>query len=232
MSIHAGHRQRSKTEFLARGLEGWPDHRALELLLFYAIPQGDVNGLAHELIDRFGSIAGVLDASVDELKKVKGVGEHTAVLLKLIPALGSRYMADRSHLGGIVRTVEEAGALLAPYFYGSRNEMTYILCLDSKGKLLGVRKVSEGSIYAADISIRRIVEEAMGLRAAKLYLAHNHISNLAFPSGADWQATDTIRAALMAVGLELVDHLIFVDGDMVSLNQSEAAGKRPMYQMY
>ena len=91
MSIHAGHRSRVKTEFLARGLEGWPDHRVLELLLFYAIPQGDVNALAHELIDRFGSLAGVLDASADELQKVPGVGEHTAVLLRLIPALGGRY---------------------------------------------------------------------------------------------------------------------------------------------
>ena len=130
MSIHTGHRQRSKTEFLTRGLEGWPDHKILELLLFYAIPQGDVNGLAHELVNQFGSLAGVLDASVDELKKVKGVGEHTAVLLKLIPAVGGQYMAERNQLGGIVRTAEEAGQLLAPYFFGARNELSYILCLD------------------------------------------------------------------------------------------------------
>ena len=61
-SIHTGHRQRVKDEFSARGLAGWPDHRVLELLLYYAIPQGDVNDLAHELIDRFGSLSGVLDA--------------------------------------------------------------------------------------------------------------------------------------------------------------------------
>lgn len=72
MADHTGHRQRMKTEFLSRGLEGWPDHRVLELLLFYAVPQGDVNGLAHELVERFGSLAGVLDASVEELRKVKG----------------------------------------------------------------------------------------------------------------------------------------------------------------
>ncbi len=232
MSIHDGHRQRIKTEFLARGLEGWPDHRVLELLLFYALPQGDVNGLAHELMERFGSLAGVLDASVDELKKIKGVGEHTAVLLRLIPAIGGRYLSDRSQLGVIVRTPEEAGQILAPYYYGARNEMVYILCLDSKGKVLGVRKVAEGSVHAADISLRRIAEEAMGLRASKFYLAHNHISNLAFPSEEDWMTTDTIRGALAAVGLELVDHLIFVDGDMVSLNQSESRGRRPLYQFY
>lgn len=231
MSIHAGHRSRVKTEFLARGLEGWPDHRALELLLFYAIPQGDVNDLAHTLIDRFGSLSGVLDASVDELKKVPGVGEHTAVLLRLIPAIGGRYVEDRGSMGRIVRTTDEAARMLKPHFSSARNEMVYILCLDSKGKLLGVRKVSEGSIFASDINIRRIAEEAMGLRASRLYLAHNHISNLAFPSAADWQATDVIRAALAPLGLELIDHIIFVDGDAVSLRQSEGGGRRPIYQL-
>jgi DNA repair protein RadC len=231
MSIHSGHRQRVKTEFIARGLEGWSDYRVLELLLFYAIPQGDVNELAHTLVERFGSLAGVLDASPDELQKVPGLGEHTAVLLKLIPALGGRYLQERSALNQRIDTPEEAAVVLAPYFYGARNEKICLLCLDSKRKLLGVRQVAEGSIYACDINIRRIVEEAMGLRASGLYLAHNHISGLAFPSAEDWKATDTIRAALSGVGLELIDHLIFVDGDAVSLNQSESRGQRPMYQL-
>lgn len=229
--LHSGHRQRVKDEFRARGLEGWPDHRVLELLLFYTIPQGDVNGLAHDLIDRFGSLAGVLDASEDELRKVPGVGEHTSLLLQLIPAVGARYREQRSDLGELVQTPREAAALLEPYFFGARNEMVYILCLDGKCKLLGIRKVSEGSIYASDINIRRIVEEAMGLRAAAIYLAHNHVNNLAFPSAEDWQATDVIRAALAPVGLNLIDHLVFVDGDAVSLNQSERNGRRPVYQL-
>ena len=113
---HTGHRERMKAEFLARGLEGWPDHRVLELLLFYTIPQGDVNDLAHELVERFGSLAGVLDASVEELKKVKGVGDHTAVFLRMLPAVLGRYQgaphpAERHHQqpGGGLRL---AGALL------------------------------------------------------------------------------------------------------------------------
>ena len=229
-SIHTGHRSRVKTEFLTRGLDGWPDHRVLELLLYYAIPQGDVNGLAHALIERFGSLAGVLDASADELKKVPGIGEHSAVLLRLIPALAGRYTACRSDFGQIINRPEEAAALLAPYFFGARNEMVYILCLDGKRKVLGARRVSEGSIHASDISIRRIAEEAMALRASSLYLAHNHISNLAFPSAADWQTTDVIRTALAPLGVAVTDHLIFVDGDAISLNQSERDGRRPIYQ--
>ena len=88
---HAGHRSRVKSEFLTRGMEGWPPHRALEMLLFYAIPQGDVNGLAHDLIERFGSLSGVFDATIEDLKTVPGVGEHSAILLKMMPQIGHQF---------------------------------------------------------------------------------------------------------------------------------------------
>ena len=114
--IHTGHRKRVKTEFQVRGVAGWPDHRILELLLFYAIPQGDVNPLAHELVDRFGSLDRVLDALPEELMKVKGMGEHSITLLKLIPAVMGRYLEERTGPGQIIHTVEEAGNVLAPYF--------------------------------------------------------------------------------------------------------------------
>ena len=156
MASHIGHRGRVKTEFLTRGLEGWPDHRVLELLLFYAIPQGDVNPLAHELIDRFGSLAKVLDASPDELSKVTGLGEHSVALIKMIPAVSGRYVAQRSGPGELVHTANDAAKLLSPYFYGAANEMVYVLCLDAKGKLLGIRKVSEGNILNSDVNIRRV----------------------------------------------------------------------------
>ena len=213
---HTGHRERMKAEFLARGLEGWPDHRVLELLLFYTIPQGDVNDLAHELVERFGSLAGVLDASVEELKKVKGVGDHTAVFLRMLPAVLGRYQGARTRLSAIINSPEEAYAWLEPYFFGARNEMVYVLCLDGKRQVLGVRKVAEGSIELAEVNTRRIAEEAIGLRAAQIYVAHNHVSNLAIPSQADWLTTDTLRGALRPIGIELIDHLVFVDGDMVS----------------
>ena len=231
-SIHTGHRQRVKEEFLSRGVEGWQDYRILELLLFYAQPQGDVNPLAHELIETFGSLAGVLDALPEELKKVSGVGDHTVTLLKLIPAIGGRYVQQRADIGHLIRTTKDVADVLNPYFYGARHEMVYIVCLDGKGKLLGVRKISEGSIQSADISIRLIAEAALGLRSAGIYLAHNHISNLALPSGADWMSMDVLENAMSAIGITLYDHLIFVDGDVVSLRQTERGGTRPVYELF
>lgn len=230
-SKHSGHRGRVKSEFLTRGMEGWPPHRVLEMLLFYAIPQGDVSGLSHDLIERFGSLSGVLDASIEDLKSVPGIGEHTAILLKMMPQIGRAYVADRAGRGNIVRFSNDAVEILRPYFFGARNEMIYILCLDSKCKVLGVRKVSEGTIDAAEINTRRLVEEALSLRAARIYLAHNHISNLAVPSMADWMSTDNLRPLLHGVGIELVDHIVFVDDDAVSMKETDPLARGRIYEI-
>lgn len=93
-------------------------------------------------------------------------------------------------------------------------------CAGWEEQASGVRKVAEGSICAANINLRRIMEEAAALRAPQIYLAHNHISNLAFPSPVDISTTQTMRTALAGVGIELLDHLVFVDGDMVSMRDS------------
>ena len=115
-AIHTGHRKRVKEEFLARGIEGWSDHRVLELLLFYAVPRGDVNPLAHELIDRFGSLDRVLDALPEELMKVKGMGEHAVTLLKLIPASTGRYLEGRTERGTSSTPSRKPDAPLLPIF--------------------------------------------------------------------------------------------------------------------
>lgn len=231
-AIHTGHRGRVKEEFLTRGVEGWPDHRIVELLLFYAIPQGDVNPLAHELVDRFGSLEGVLDALPEELMKVKGMGEHSVTLLKLIPAVTGRYLEGRTGPGTIIHTAAEAGHVLAPYFYGVRNEMVYVLCLDAKEKLLGVKKISEGNNTNSDVTIRRVAEECLALRASFCYLAHNHVSDIALPSPADMNTTSVIRAALEPLGVHLVDHLVFSDGDLVSIQETATSGRGGFRMIY
>ena len=219
-NIHTGHRNRVKAEFRQRGLEGFPEHRVLELLLFYALPQGDTNPLAHRLIDRFGSLAGVLDASVEELSQVKGVGEHAATLLHLIPAVCGRYVASRSSLDGMATNAQEIREIMAPFFFGARNEMVYVMCLDGKHKCVGVRKITEGTIDAADVTARRIAEEAMSMRASAIILAHNHTSGLALPSAEDRATTTYLKQILGPIGIDLVDHVIFCDDDMVSMKDS------------
>ena len=110
--------------------------------------------------------------------------------------------------------------------------MAYVLCLDAKEKVLGVRKISEGNNSSSDVTIRRVAEECMALQATFCYLAHNHVSGVALPSPEDMNTTNVIRAALEPLGVRLVDHLIFVDGDLVSIRESQAAGRGSFRMVY
>lgn len=219
MSVHDGHRQRLKEEFLARP-DSFPDHKVLELLLFYANPRRDTNPMAHALMERFGSLSGVLDALPAELKKVPGVGDHTVALLKAAKELSARYLTGRSSLDEIIRTTEDAKVRLQSYFFGARNERVCLLCMDGKGKCLGIRVVGEGSVNAAEVTSRNVVEAALSLNASRAILAHNHVSGLALPSAEDKATTQRLRDVLRTVGVVLEDHMIFADDDMVSLRDS------------
>ena len=220
MGVHHGHRERMKQEFLQGGLAHFSEPRVLELLLFYSRLQGDVNPLAHRLLDTFGSLAGVLDAPPEALAKVPGVGENTVVLLKLLPAIAARYLASRANAEMILSDSASLHELFLPYFFGARNEMSYLACFDSKLKLLGVKKISEGSPNANETSIRKISTEALALNATVVVLAHNHPSGLATPSEEDIFTTRYIQDSLRPLGITLYDHVILADGEMVSLKDS------------
>lgn len=220
MGIHDGHRERMKQTFLKGGLEPFSELHALEILLFFSRKQGDVNPLAHALINHFGSLAGVLDAAPEDLEKIPGVGENTVVLLKLIPAMAAKYLASRTDSNLIIDNSNGLKALLTPYFFSARNEMTFLVCLDAKLKLLGVRKISEGSPTATDISIRQILQAALSLNATIVVLAHNHPSGIALPSDEDLSATRYLADFLKRTGILLYDHAIWADDDMVSMRES------------
>ena len=219
-SIHKGHRQRLKDRFVAEGLDHFTEIQALELALFYAIPRKDTNPIAHALLDRFGSLAQVLDASVEDLARVPGMGESAAVFLHLINQMGRCYLVSRSAQNKVLPTLEDCANYLIPHFYGRRVETVFLLCLDAKCKVLCCKEVGEGSVNSAGISVRRIVETALGANASTVILAHNHPSGIAIPSGEDVQTTRRIAMALQAVEIQLADHIVVADEDYVSMAQS------------
>lgn len=220
LSIHAGHRQRLKERFLKEGLDNFTDIQVLELALFYCIPQKDTNPIAHALLDHFGSLSQVLEASPEELRKVKGIGENTATFLSLITQIGRFYLVDRVQRVEILTTIEQCGAYLLPRFFGRNVETVFLLCLDAKCKVLCCKEVGEGSVNSAGISVRRIVETALGANATSVVLAHNHPSGMALPSAEDIQTTRRVAAALAGVEVTLVDHIVVADDDYVSMVQS------------
>ena len=219
-SIHKDHRKRMKERFLKQGLDGFTEFQALEFLLFFCIPQGDTNVLAHKLIDHFGSLSQVLEASVEELKKVNGIGDHSAILIQLMNQMARFYLVDRAKREKVLPTIEDCARYLQPYFYGRMNETVFLLCLDAKCKALCCKEVGEGSINSAGISVRRIVETALREGATTVVLAHNHPSGIAIPSPEDIQTTRRVAAALQSVEIHLADHIVVADEDYVSMVQS------------
>ncbi len=217
---HKGHRERLKARFLATGLDSFTDVQALELLLFYAIPQKDTNPIAHALLDRFGSLSQVLDAPLEALKKVPGISDHSASLLRLVTELARFYQVDSAQRTEVLTSLDACGAYLVPRFFGRKVETVFLLCLDAKCKVLCCREIGEGSVNAASISVRKVVEAALSANATTVVLAHNHPSGVALPSADDVQTTRRIAAALSAVEVKLIDHIVVAEGDFISMVQS------------
>lgn len=221
------HRQRVRMLFLKSGLKGWPQHHILEFILYFAIHRKDTKDLALDLIDKFGSLKAVFDASPEELQEVPGIGPVAATLLKLIPALLSVYLEVSEADVLPVESSPEASQLLQPMFLGATHESTVILCLDGNLQYLGARKVSEGSSLSTSFEVRRVSEEVLRLRGVYIYIAHNHVNAPATPSPQDWEATAYLTSALYHTGIFVKDHLIFgSSGDCVSMRECDPFNKK------
>lgn len=220
MGMHDGHRQRMRDRYLREGLDHFSDIQVLEFLLYFTIKRRDTNPIAHALLQRFGSLSQVLEAPVEELQKVDGIGPESAMLLHFSTALGRYYVVNRAMQNSVLATTEKCGEFLTPFFQGRRNETVYLLCLDAKCKLLCCREVGEGSVNSAGVSPRKVVEIALGANATTVVLAHNHPSGIAVPSAEDVQTTYRVANALDAVEIILADHIIVADGDYTSMIQS------------
>jgi DNA repair protein RadC len=189
----------------------------LELLLFYGIPRQDTNEIAHRLLDAFKTFAGVLDAPVERLMEVEGIGENAAVLIKFLQAMSRYYDLSKIRQEKILPTIDDCGRYLVPFFKNRKNETVFLLALDAKLKVLSCQEVGEGSVNYASVPVRRVVEMALEMGATSVVLAHNHPSGIAVPSGDDIQTTRRLATALSAVEIVLVDHIVVADDDYTSM---------------
>ena len=224
-NLHEGHRKRMKERFIKSGLDDFAPHNILELLLFYSIPRGDTNPVAHRLIDTFGSLSGVFDATPEELAKVDGVGENSAILISMIPQIARKYLEDKADTANIVGGCSDIGAFLLPKFVGRTNEALMMVSIDNKNKIISCSVVAEGTVDSAKVSRRKIMKEAMKVKATRVILAHNHPCGVAVPSSEDVIMTKEIGRLFAQVGIELVDHIIVANDDYVSMAASGFAIK-------
>ena len=227
-NLHKGHRARLKARFLKEGLDGFEDHQVLELLLFQAIPRIDTNPLAHQLMQRFGSLSAVLEADPKDLASIDGVGANVAAFLSMIPQITRRYFHNRvRHSRKTLNTSEAAAEYLVPLMAGRPEEVFYLICLDSQLRVLYPALISEGTVKDALVHPRHVVEAAVRHKAASVILAHNHPAGSAKPSPHDQKLTKHLVQALGGIQVQVVDHII-VAGELIYSFQRE--GILPVYE--
>ncbi|MBC8545463.1 RadC family protein [Clostridiaceae bacterium NSJ-31] len=219
-NVHDKHRMRLRERFRANGLDDFQQHQVLELLLFYAIPRKDTNEIAHMLLEEFGSLAGVMDAPIEELVKVKGIGDGAATLLKLIPGVCRFYFDDKNTLGTLLQSTEDIVKFLIPKFVGETEEKVMLLCLDNRNRVAGCPMICRGDVVSANFTPRRVVETAIKYRATNVVLSHNHPMNDALPSRADLDTTFELYETLQRVNIRLLDHIIVSGSDAISIRDS------------
>lgn len=217
-SEHSGHRERLRRRFIDNGLDGFEEHQALELYLFYAIPRRDTNPLAHRLLERYRNIGGVCDAPIDELERDFGLSESAAALLKLLPEMSRLYNESKLSDTNFIDP-ETVGDMIARRFIGRTSEAVALLLGSAKGKILYFDIVAKGSVSSSDFPLRRIVDLAIRHNARTAYIAHNHPSGSLLPSRADIDVTKLLDSTLSSVGVHLLDHFIVADNEYASLRE-------------
>jgi len=211
-NIHEGHRRRLKRRFVEEGLDSFEDHQVLELLLFFSIPRKDTNEIAHKLISTFGSISNVFEAHPKDLQKVEGVGENSAILISLISQIARRYLTDKTKKTFQLKNVEVAAEYIKSLFVGRKNEVFYVICLDTQLNVIHSVPLFEGTVKEAVVYPRKVIECVLRYNASSVILAHNHPGGSVKPSMDDIRTTQKIINALSTISVTVNDHFI-VAGD-------------------
>lgn len=220
--MHEGHRKRMRERIKSGGLEGLQDHEILEWMLFHTVPRGDVNPLAHRLIDAFGSLSGVLEADAERLMGIQGVGESTALFLSNYLGVYKRYKQSRHHkkvlrFSDMDTVVEHIRDRMLEH----KGEYLFALLLDDRLHILCCQAISEGTRGAVGVDVRKLATLCLNRNASFLVLAHNHPSDILLPSYNDVQTTIALRTSMGALGIHLLDHLIIGKDEYVSMAMSE-----------
>jgi DNA repair protein RadC len=219
---YLGHRQRLRERFLNSGLDGFGDYEVVELLLTLAIPRADVKDSAKHLIAHFGNLRGILDAPIEELQAVNGIGSVAPVALKIIRAAATLYLQQSAEDTNLAADHEPLATFWRMRIGANPNEAFEVAYLDSGYRLLhdGVDRLEEGTIDRAAVYPRRVVESALRRGAAAIVLAHNHPNGDVKPSEQDKLLTRALVMAAETVQLRIVDHLIVSPDESFSFKKA------------
>lgn len=205
---HAGHRQRLRMRFLQSGLEGFLDYEIVELLLTLGVPRKDCKQMAKQVIKKFGGLRGALDATVEDLQQIKGIGAQNSFGLKLFQAISERYAKEKIPNKILLDSPKVVADYLREKIGKTKKEHFMILCLDISNNLIKPSNISIGTINASLVHPREVFKEAIQASAVRVILAHNHPAGNLTPSKEDVKITKNLVAAGKIIGIDVLDHII------------------------
>ena len=217
---YLGHRKRIKEKYKAGGLKGWLDYEVLEFALLYAIPRKDTKVIAKELLSKFKSINGVLDADRKELKKVYGISEHTALFLNFLKDIAVFYLEKGLYKKDLLSSPDVVYDYLKASLKGALDEEFKAVFLNNRNHLLAVETIQTGTVNKSVVYPRKIVERALYNHAASVIIAHNHPGGSLKPSEDDCRVTKAIKEALKTVDIVLLDHILIGGDSYFSLREN------------
>ncbi len=207
-NVNEGHRARLRKRMMREGLQNFQDHEVLELLLFQYLPRRDTNKIAHDLLNKFGSFANVLDAAPKQLMTVNGISEVTACNIAILKEVWQRYRRSEaeklslSTLGSIVRYTQK----IISQSYVEKLVAVYV---DNSTNFLVSEEFCSESVQEVNVDVKRIVTTALQAGASGVILFHCHVKGLCVPSEDDREFTERAYITLASMNIVLLEHIIF-----------------------
>lgn len=217
---YLGHRQRVREKFLKNGLESFQEYEAIELLLMIAIPRKDVKIPAKEALKKFGSFRDVLDAPVEELRRIKGIGETAPVVIKFIREAANRYLKQRSKQEFSLEKPDTLFDFCKSSIGPEPNEIFKVIYLDGRFRIIDEATLAEGTIDQAVIYPRKVMESAIQKKASILMFVHNHPDGDVTPSDFDKIITRSLVLAAKTLQIEVYDHIIVSKDEVFSFREN------------
>ncbi|MBC8430578.1 MAG: DNA repair protein RadC [Desulfobacterales bacterium] len=203
-----GHRQRLREKFLKSGLLGFHDYEVIELLLTLVTPRKDCKTAAKSALKRFKTLPGVLEASTKELCEVEGIGPKNLLGIKLVKAVGDRYLEHKLIEKDPLNNSKELFDYLYHNIRDKSRECFNVIFLDAKNRVITTETLFEGTLTASSVYPREVVAAALNHHAAALIFAHNHPSGDPEPSAEDVAITRRLVFSCKVVGITVHEHLI------------------------
>jgi DNA repair protein RadC len=213
---YVGHRERLRTRYLKNGINALSEYEVLELLLTYASPRKDVKPEAKELFKRFKGLKGVLDAPVESLTEVKGVGRRTALLMKLVKDMGMLYLKEQQVTKQQLGSPRQIVDYLRVAFGSLKDEHFIVLFLNANSEIVAEELISVGTVNETVVQPRKIFEKALKHKATSMILVHNHPGGTLKPTPEDINLTKRLLDLSYGLGIRILDHLIVTSNGYVS----------------